>query len=341
MDGVGQAAVMGGLTAGVMEGAGSLLKGGASEIGEAAESKVADVGESCGLSFRADTPVATPNGEQKIGTLHVGEQVQSYDPTTKTVSTQVVQQVFINHDTDLIDVTLAVHPATKQTKSQQVAVISHGSHAPPATTTEVVHTTQKHPWLTTKGWITAGQLHLGDQVQRLDGTTATVVGLKIIDGTAFMYDLTVSNVHTFAVGTSQFVVHNCDGGVDEGEVDLYGRKAKEGGFGLRNREEAGDGLDLHHVPSKGVMKLLGVEEEDGVAVALKHDIHRLTFDYKGRAFKFINQVQQQLDAGISPSTIFKDQLTASLNDLAGLGVSEDVRSQIGAMWEYNRPRFFE
>jgi len=179
---------------------------------------LSDAGGSCGLSFRADTPVATPNGEQKIGTLHVGEQVQSYNPTTKTVSTQVVQQVFINHDTDLIDVSLAVQPATKQTKPQQVAVVSHGSHAPPATTTEVVHTTQKHPWLTTKGWITAGQLRLGDQAQQLDGSTAAVVGLKIISGAASMYDLTVSNVHTFAVGDSQFVVHNC---LDEREQYVH------------------------------------------------------------------------------------------------------------------------
>jgi hypothetical protein len=87
-------------------------------------------------------------------------------------------------------------------------VVSHGSQAPPVRI-ETVHTTQKHPWLTTRGWIRAGQLRLGDQVQQLDGTTATVRGLKIIAGTAAMYDLTVSHVHTFAVGDGQFVVHNC------------------------------------------------------------------------------------------------------------------------------------
>lgn len=45
--------------------------------------------------------------------------------------------MFINHDTDLIDVTLAVQSATEQTKPQKVAVVSHGSHAPPSTTTTV------------------------------------------------------------------------------------------------------------------------------------------------------------------------------------------------------------
>jgi hypothetical protein len=47
-------------------------------------------------------------------------------------------------------------------------------------------------------------------VQQLDGSTATVVSLRVMAGTAFMYDLTVSNVHTFAVGNGQFVVHNCN-----------------------------------------------------------------------------------------------------------------------------------
>jgi hypothetical protein len=119
-----------------------------------------------------------------------------------------VQQVFLNHDSDLIDVTLAIHPSGTRTRPQQVAVRSHGSHAPPVGM-ETVHTTQKHPWLTTRGWLVAGQLRLGDQVQLLDGATATVVGLKVLAGAAFMYDLTVSAVHTFAVGDGQFVVHNC------------------------------------------------------------------------------------------------------------------------------------
>lgn len=100
-------------------------------------------------------------------------------------------------------------------------MVSHGSHAPPVTF-ETVHTTQKHPWLTARGWITAGQLHLGDQVRQLDGTTATVVALNVIHGTADMYDLTVSNVHTFAVGIGQFVVHNCGGNPPDGWVkDTY------------------------------------------------------------------------------------------------------------------------
>jgi RHS repeat-associated protein len=215
-DGVLEAAAIGGITGVAAEGAGAVFKKVASAAKEAfgsaaedAENGISEAAESCGLSFSANTLVATPGGEQPISSLRVGEHVQAYDPVTKKVSTQTVQQVFINHDTDLIDITLQVNTPSAPGKVQHVAVKSHGSQAPPQTVLETVHTTQKHPWLTTRGWITAGQLHLGNEVQLLDGQTATVIGLKVVAGTAAMYDLTVSNVHTFAVGNGQFVVHNC------------------------------------------------------------------------------------------------------------------------------------
>jgi hypothetical protein len=77
---------------------------------------------------------------------------------------------------------------------------------------ETIHTTASHPWLSADhGWVRAGQLALGEPVMRADGTTAVVVGLRVVPGAADMWDLTVSNVHTFAVGDGQFVVHNCGG----------------------------------------------------------------------------------------------------------------------------------
>lgn len=60
-----------------------------------------------------------------------------------------------------------------------------------------------------RGWVTTGALRNGEPVVRADGTTATVVGLRVVPGAANMWDLTVSNVHTFAVGAGAYVVHNC------------------------------------------------------------------------------------------------------------------------------------
>ena len=55
---VGTAVAVGAITGGLMEGAGSLFKGAASDIGETADSTLSDVAGGCGLSFRADTLIA-------------------------------------------------------------------------------------------------------------------------------------------------------------------------------------------------------------------------------------------------------------------------------------------
>ncbi|HKV85619.1 MAG TPA: Hint domain-containing protein [Ktedonobacterales bacterium] len=90
---------------------------------------------------------------------------------------------------------------------------AHGAHAPPqasSTPDETIQMTTNHPWLTADhGWILASFLRVGEPVQRVDGSVAVVVGVRSEPGTVAMWDLTVSNVHTFAVGAGEYVVHNC------------------------------------------------------------------------------------------------------------------------------------
>jgi hypothetical protein len=133
-------------------------------------------------SFSADTRVATPSGERAIASLHVGDHVLAYDPTSGTTSTQTVPHVWINHDTDLLDVTLhtadgkqAVAGAS-DAKKRAVTLRAHGLRAPPddqvdraqgstVHADETIHTTDNHPWLTTdRGWVLAGELHSGEQI---------------------------------------------------------------------------------------------------------------------------------------------------------------------------------
>jgi hypothetical protein len=127
-------------------------------------------------------------------------------------STQTVQHVFIDYDSDLLDVTLRSTP----TRGPPAAHHSqHGQKQTSASHDETVHTTASHPWLSAdRGWVRAGTLRLGERVLRAEGTTAIVVGLRVVPGAASMWDLTVSHLHTFAVGDGQYVVHNCPDGSD-------------------------------------------------------------------------------------------------------------------------------
>ncbi len=209
-DGVLQAALVGGITGGAMRGAGKLFSKFAGKAAKAAD----QVGAVCGgLSFASGTPVATPSGKKAIQDLQVGDLVQAFDPNTETVKAQTVDAVFVNHDSDLLDVTL-VKDASARVSDAKVSI----KHEPistqdkPNASSDTVHTTFNHPWLTVdRGWVDAGNLNVGEQVRRLDGSTATVVHIHLMPGEADMYDLTIHSIHTFVVGELQIVVHNtCD-----------------------------------------------------------------------------------------------------------------------------------
>jgi hypothetical protein len=111
-----------------------------------------------------------------------------------------ILHVWINHDHDLVDLTLTTFVAAQ-----------HGK--PTVKTNEVIHTNQKHPFFTKeRGFLPVGQITLGMHVLRADGTYGVVPGVRV------MYNLEVAQDHTFTVGMGQWVVHNC-GGSDLGSVN--------------------------------------------------------------------------------------------------------------------------
>ena len=140
--------------------------------------------------------MTTDHGPQAIGTLQVGERVLAYNPKTGKMEQEPILHVWINHDHDLVDLTI-----TTTTK---------GEHGKPATkTSEVIHTNQKHPFFTLEhGFLPVGQIKLGMHLLRADGRVGVVTGWKVVPGTKTMYNLEVANDHTFTVGVGQWVVHN-------------------------------------------------------------------------------------------------------------------------------------
>ena len=170
------------------------------EIASKGESGVAEMASSCGggLSFVASTPVAIAGGKQAIGTLKVGEQVWAYNQQTKQMELEPILHVWINHDNDLVDLTIS-----------KPAVPSQGKATKP--TSEVIHTNQKHPFLTVeKGFVPVGQIKLGMHVVEADGLVGVVSGWTVVPGAMTMYNLEVAQDHTFAVGVGMWVVHNCE-----------------------------------------------------------------------------------------------------------------------------------
>ncbi|MCF3129503.1 polymorphic toxin-type HINT domain-containing protein [Streptomyces olivochromogenes] len=196
----------------------------------------AKAGEPGKCSFSPDTPVLMAKGKTKpIGKIRTGDRVEAADQKTgKRAGARTVQHVWINHDHDLLDLTI-------RTK---------GGH------TATIHTTANHPFWddTTHTWVPAGELHHGDSLNTPTNQHAYVVATHLTPGTADRWNLTVQELHTYYVvaGATPVLVHNCnivgDGhlyrGVPKGHLKhadaLEGRAVPFGGHSEPWRHIGGD-----------------------------------------------------------------------------------------------------
>ncbi len=145
-----------------------------------------------GCSFSPSTPVLMDGGKTKpIGKIKTGDKVESADPETgKHQGARTVQHVWINHDHDLLDLTI-------RTKDGH---------------TTTLHTTANHPFWddTTHTWVAAGKLHHGDALNTATNGHAYVVAAQPTPGAAYRWNLTVQQLHTYYVvaGGTPILVHN-------------------------------------------------------------------------------------------------------------------------------------
>ncbi|MFG2960811.1 RHS repeat-associated core domain-containing protein [Streptomyces sp. NPDC048291] len=162
-------------------------------LGDGSALRIGSTEAAAGMcSFSPDTPVLMDGGKTKpIGKIRPGDKVEAADQKTgRHVGAREVQQVWINHDTDLLDLVI-------RTKDGHTATL---------------HTTASHPfWDDTQGhWIPAGRLHNGDALQTATTTHAQVVTTRPTPGTANRWNLTVQQLHTYYVlaGETPVLVHN-------------------------------------------------------------------------------------------------------------------------------------
>ncbi len=201
---------------------GSPLRQTASATGVAADTDAGELATCGGGSFSPDTQVVMADGSTKpLNEIKVGDKVQATDPKTGKTTAQSVTTLWVNHDTDLMNVT----------------VKSGGK-------TSTVQATQHHLFwdATRKAWVDADHLVAGDQLRTDDGSLATVAGTIVVSGAADMWDLTVNNAHDFYVVTSlaNVLVHNC--GTGHADIHQYpGIQA--------NRSQFFDGVDLNDLAS--------------------------------------------------------------------------------------------
>lgn len=175
-------------------GAGVDTAAGADAAAAADESSLTDVC-ACLCSFDPSTPVLMADGTTKpIGKITAGDEVEAADPATgKDAGSRAVQHTWINHDTDLLDVTVED---------------GHGHR-------NTLHTTANHPFYddTTKTFVRADHLAPGHRLASTAGYRPIVLAVALVAGAADRDNLTVEQLHTYYVvaGDTPVLVHNASG----------------------------------------------------------------------------------------------------------------------------------
>ncbi|WP_345661002.1 ricin-type beta-trefoil lectin domain protein [Streptomyces venetus] len=144
-------------------------------------------------SFPGGTEVLMADGSrQPIRDVRRTDMVLATDPGTGELRPEQVTRTF-RHDTErLLDITVAGGGRISSTAGHRFFVVD-------------------------RGWTLVSDLRVGDRLRTQDKSVRAVTALRDRPGMAArtVYDLTVSDLHTFFVlaGESPVLVHNCDGDI--------------------------------------------------------------------------------------------------------------------------------
>lgn len=132
--------------------------------------------------FTEDTLVQTDSALKPICDIQPGDLVLSYNEVTEAFEYESVEYISTNEVTSTIKV-----------------VTSEDSY----------ESTRGHPYLTDRGWVEAAELSIGDYILSVDGwiLVEDLIATEY-DEPITTYNFSVSNTHTYVIGTENIVVHN-------------------------------------------------------------------------------------------------------------------------------------
>ncbi len=180
-------------------GAGSAVKAGAKALSLASKAgkAISRTRKIPCNSFAADTPVLMADGVLAAisTTIKPGDRVWTTDPVTGQSSAQPVLDLIVGHgDKHLVTIT---------------------TRDPGSGASEQITATANHPvWVQERGWVNADALTVGD---RMRGATGGILVVQATHDHGWLsgqtvYNLTVATTHTYHVGATTTLVHNCSMG---------------------------------------------------------------------------------------------------------------------------------
>ncbi len=136
----------------------------------------------CDACFAGDTLIAVEGGFREIQEVRAGNLVWAMDPASGERALRPVLRTFVH--------------ITRSLRHLEIGG-------------ELVRTTDTHPfWVVGRGWIPAGDLLPGDSLVLMDGELRVVESSEAVTETTEVFNLEVSGLHTYFVGSQGVLVHN-------------------------------------------------------------------------------------------------------------------------------------
>ncbi|MET9530473.1 RICIN domain-containing protein [Streptomyces sp. NPDC006649] len=156
-----------------------------------------DLRTSCAVnSFPGNTKVLmADNSRREISALQPGDTLMATDPASRLSHPERVSNTFSHEAGQFVRISTADRGSITTTPGHRV-------------------------YVTGRGWVQASDLHTGDGMLTPGGTPEFVVDVRAVSTPQTVYDLTVSNLHTFYVlaGSAPVLVHNCNDIVKDGQA---------------------------------------------------------------------------------------------------------------------------
>ncbi|MEX2112501.1 MAG: polymorphic toxin-type HINT domain-containing protein [Pirellulales bacterium] len=280
------------------------------QINAAAQSVPATAAKRGEWCFPKNTPVSAAEGLTPIQNVRISDRVWAFD--------------FVRGEWRLAEV-IATHSFEFQDELTQLTIAG-----------EQIETTPRHPVWIVSGenleqrpgryeiqatqsetpssgrWVDAGDLQIGDVVFLRSGEKAAISAIKSRPGPTVVYNLTVADLHCYAVGVGEVLVHNdCFDDVNFNELagNTLVKKVTLNGkpYVLHGDVSIGDGgkiLNLDNVslfPSKNLKQLLGAERVQGPGVgALKRLVDKFKTHAASQGFESLN-ISGQFNSTFSPT----------------------------------------
>lgn len=184
-DGLIETAVSGGLS-GIGRGIKGIGRGIKRSVSRAASGASGRMLSPC--CFVAGTEVQTDRGLVPIEDIQIGDLVLSEDDKTGEQAYKPVTNRFINPDKTTLSITIERVDGQRETFT----------------------VTDNHPYMTTNGWVEAGDLKANMEVELANQETATIVAIASSAEKVDTFNIEVADFHTYFVGDSQVLVHNCN-----------------------------------------------------------------------------------------------------------------------------------